>query len=166
MWLSLFFNHIIHFNCFYYSIWSRGHVPYRDSKLTRILQPALGGNANTAIICNITLAQVTFCSHSNLSWLTLLKAQVLWFHLFFMLLITFVDSRFMQTRQRVVYCLQAERCVSRIVHMWMRYFFAVLYLFLCFLSSKTLLKCFIIWAYVLMPACRLWMSFFSFLLEE
>ncbi|XP_019187796.1 PREDICTED: kinesin-like protein KIN-7O isoform X2 [Ipomoea nil] len=35
-----------------------GHVPYRDSKLTRILQPALGGNANTAIICNITLAQV------------------------------------------------------------------------------------------------------------
>ncbi|XP_073119255.1 kinesin-like protein KIN-7O isoform X2 [Henckelia pumila] len=35
-----------------------GHVPYRDSKLTRILQPALDGNANTAIICNITLAQI------------------------------------------------------------------------------------------------------------
>ncbi|KAG5562316.1 hypothetical protein RHGRI_005143 [Rhododendron griersonianum] len=35
-----------------------GHVSYRDSKLTRILQPALGGNANTAIICNITLAQI------------------------------------------------------------------------------------------------------------
>ncbi|XWS59013.1 hypothetical protein CRYUN_Cryun08bG0084400 [Craigia yunnanensis] len=35
-----------------------GHVPYRDSKLTRILQPSLGGNANTAIICNITLAQI------------------------------------------------------------------------------------------------------------
>ncbi|CAM8950256.1 unnamed protein product [Rhodiola kirilowii] len=35
-----------------------GHVPYRDSKLTRILQPALGGNANTGIICNITLAQI------------------------------------------------------------------------------------------------------------
>ncbi|XP_010276627.1 PREDICTED: kinesin-like protein KIN-7O isoform X2 [Nelumbo nucifera] len=35
-----------------------GHVPYRDSKLTRILQPALGGNANTAIICNITFAQI------------------------------------------------------------------------------------------------------------
>ncbi|GFY98129.1 P-loop containing nucleoside triphosphate hydrolases superfamily protein [Actinidia rufa] len=35
-----------------------GHVPYRDSKLTRILQPALEGNANTAIICNITLAQI------------------------------------------------------------------------------------------------------------
>ncbi|KAL2318095.1 hypothetical protein Fmac_031971 [Flemingia macrophylla] len=35
-----------------------GHVPYRDSKLTRILQPSLGGNAKTAIICNITLALV------------------------------------------------------------------------------------------------------------
>ena len=36
----------------------RGHVPYRDSKLTRILQPALGGNARTAVICNITPAMV------------------------------------------------------------------------------------------------------------
>jgi centromeric protein E len=33
-----------------------GHIPYRDSKLTRILQPSLGGNAVTAIICNITPA--------------------------------------------------------------------------------------------------------------
>ncbi|KAI8814254.1 P-loop containing nucleoside triphosphate hydrolase protein [Cladochytrium replicatum] len=32
------------------------HIPYRDSKLTRILQPSLGGNARTAIICNITTA--------------------------------------------------------------------------------------------------------------
>ncbi|KAJ2162365.1 hypothetical protein GGF46_000729 [Coemansia sp. RSA 552] len=31
-----------------------GHVPYRDSKLTRILQPSLGGNAKTLIICTIT----------------------------------------------------------------------------------------------------------------
>ncbi|EFJ10522.1 hypothetical protein SELMODRAFT_127882 [Selaginella moellendorffii] len=35
-----------------------GHVPYRDSKLTRILQPALGGNARTVIICNVTPAMV------------------------------------------------------------------------------------------------------------
>lgn len=34
----------------------RSHVPYRDSKLTRILQPSLGGNAKTAIICAITPA--------------------------------------------------------------------------------------------------------------
>ncbi|PIA53947.1 hypothetical protein AQUCO_00900489v1 [Aquilegia coerulea] len=46
-----------------------GHVPYRDSKLTRILQPSLGGNANTAIICNITLAQIhTDETKSNLQF--------------------------------------------------------------------------------------------------
>ena len=32
------------------------HIPFRDSKLTRILQPALGGNSKTAIVCNVTLA--------------------------------------------------------------------------------------------------------------
>lgn len=32
------------------------HVPFRDSKLTRILQPALGGNARTTIVCTITPA--------------------------------------------------------------------------------------------------------------
>ncbi|KAH7288052.1 hypothetical protein KP509_31G009400 [Ceratopteris richardii] len=31
-----------------------GHVPYRDSKLTRILQSSLGGNARTAIICTMS----------------------------------------------------------------------------------------------------------------
>ncbi|KAJ7957827.1 Kinesin-like protein [Quillaja saponaria] len=34
-----------------------GHVPYRDSKLTRILQNCLGGNARTAIICTISPAR-------------------------------------------------------------------------------------------------------------
>eukprot|EP00258_Populus_trichocarpa_P021563 XP_024437582.1 kinesin-like protein NACK1 isoform X2 [Populus trichocarpa] len=33
-----------------------GHIPYRDSKLTRILQHSLGGNACTAIICTLSPA--------------------------------------------------------------------------------------------------------------
>ncbi|CAA7408430.1 unnamed protein product [Spirodela intermedia] len=33
-----------------------GHIPYRDSKLTRILQVSLGGNARTAIICTMSPA--------------------------------------------------------------------------------------------------------------
>ncbi|KAK6143430.1 hypothetical protein DH2020_023778 [Rehmannia glutinosa] len=35
----------------------QGHINYRDSKLTRILQPALGGNARTAIICTLSPAR-------------------------------------------------------------------------------------------------------------
>ncbi|KFM22412.1 Centromere-associated protein E [Auxenochlorella protothecoides] len=43
------------------------HIPYRDSKLTRILQPALGGNARTAIICAVTPAALHVEeSHSTL----------------------------------------------------------------------------------------------------
>ncbi|KAJ7979191.1 Kinesin-like protein [Quillaja saponaria] len=34
----------------------RSHIPYRDSKLTRILQSSLGGNARTAIICTMSPA--------------------------------------------------------------------------------------------------------------
>ncbi|KAE8656433.1 hypothetical protein F3Y22_tig00117000pilonHSYRG00047 [Hibiscus syriacus] len=35
-----------------------GHIPYRDSKLTHILQNALGGNARTAIICTMSPERV------------------------------------------------------------------------------------------------------------
>ncbi|KAL6982718.1 hypothetical protein U1Q18_016106 [Sarracenia purpurea var. burkii] len=47
------------------------HIPYRDSKLTRILQNSLGGNARTAIICTICPAH----SHVEQSRNTLLFAS-------------------------------------------------------------------------------------------
>ena len=45
-------------SCAPWSAPAGGHIPYRDSKLTRILQPSLGGNAKTAIICACTPAVV------------------------------------------------------------------------------------------------------------
>ncbi|PKA46498.1 Kinesin-like protein NACK1 [Apostasia shenzhenica] len=48
-----------------------GHIPYRESKLTRILQSSLGGNARTAIICTICPAR----SHIEQSRNTLLFAS-------------------------------------------------------------------------------------------
>lgn len=48
-----------------------GHIPYRESKLTRILQPCLGGNARTAIICTMCPAR----SHIEQSRNTLLFAS-------------------------------------------------------------------------------------------
>ncbi|KAH0463420.1 hypothetical protein IEQ34_008002 [Dendrobium chrysotoxum] len=47
------------------------HVPYRDSKLTRILQNSLGGNARTAIICTMSPAR----SHIEQTRNTLLFAS-------------------------------------------------------------------------------------------
>lgn len=48
-----------------------GHIPYRESKLTRILQPCLGGNARTAIVCTMCPAR----SHIEQSRNTLLFAS-------------------------------------------------------------------------------------------
>lgn len=49
----------------------QGHINYRDSKLTRILQPCLGGNARTSIICTLSPAR----SHVEQSRNTLLFAS-------------------------------------------------------------------------------------------
>jgi hypothetical protein len=40
------------------------HAPYRDSRLTRLLTPALGGNARAAVICCLTPA-ADFADHSR-----------------------------------------------------------------------------------------------------
>ena len=47
------------------AFFSSSHIPYRDSKLTRILQPSLGGNAKTAIICNVSPSAIEE-THSTL----------------------------------------------------------------------------------------------------
>ena len=36
---------------------SGGHIPYRNSKLTHLLENALGGNANIAVICTLSLEE-------------------------------------------------------------------------------------------------------------
>jgi kinesin family protein 5 len=44
------------------------HVPYRDSKLTRILQESLGGNAKTTLVINISM-----CSYNDREILSTLR---------------------------------------------------------------------------------------------
>ncbi|KAL4441418.1 hypothetical protein ABPG74_013713 [Tetrahymena malaccensis] len=44
------------------------HVPYRDSKLTRILQESLGGNARTTLVINISM-----CSYNDKETLSTLR---------------------------------------------------------------------------------------------
>ncbi|GMG08816.1 hypothetical protein B5S30_g718 [[Candida] boidinii] len=41
------------------------HIPYRDSKLTRLLQPSLSGNSVVSILCTIHLSQNTYSETLN-----------------------------------------------------------------------------------------------------
>lgn len=43
----------------------RVHVPYRDSKLTRILQDSLGGNSKTLFICCVSPSSLNFSESVN-----------------------------------------------------------------------------------------------------
>lgn len=45
-----------------------GHIPYRDSKLTRILQDSIGGNTRTCLIA--TIAPLTDCAEETISTLS------------------------------------------------------------------------------------------------
>jgi len=47
------------------------HVPYRDSKLTRLLQDCLGGNCQTTLIATVTPASV--CYNESLNTLKFAK---------------------------------------------------------------------------------------------
>ncbi len=46
---------------------TNGHVPYRDSKLTRLLQPALSGSAAISVIC--TMSPLPECFNESMSTL-------------------------------------------------------------------------------------------------
>ena len=41
------------------------HIPYRDSKLTRLLQDCLGGNCKTSLIATITPVSASYTESLN-----------------------------------------------------------------------------------------------------
>ncbi|EED87631.1 predicted protein, partial [Thalassiosira pseudonana CCMP1335] len=56
------------------SFLAKEHIPYRDSKLTRLLQPSLGGNARVCIVANISPALANLEeSHNTLKFATRAK---------------------------------------------------------------------------------------------
>lgn len=52
----------------------KSHIPYRDSKLTRLLQPSLSGNAQVVCVCNISPSEFHIEeSHNTLKFATRAK---------------------------------------------------------------------------------------------
>ena len=49
------------------------HVPYRESKLTRILQDSLGGHTRTSIIATVSPASINQEVGSLLDWLLVIR---------------------------------------------------------------------------------------------
>lgn len=61
----------------------RQHIPYRDSKLTRILEDSLGGNCKTTMMCMVSPALEAFAESlstlkfaNRCTWLILAPAQL------------------------------------------------------------------------------------------
>jgi kinesin family protein 5 len=46
----------------------KDHIPYRDSKLTRILQESLGGNSKTSLVINCSM-----CSYNGKETISTLR---------------------------------------------------------------------------------------------
>lgn len=58
-------------------ICSSGHIPYRDSKLTRILQSSLSGNARISVICTMSPSALAMEeSHNTLKFASRVKKVV------------------------------------------------------------------------------------------
>eukprot|EP00123_Amoebidium_parasiticum_P012425 comp21342_c0_seq1/m.29273 comp21342_c0_seq1/g.29273 ORF comp21342_c0_seq1/g.29273 comp21342_c0_seq1/m.29273 type:complete len:582 (-) comp21342_c0_seq1:108-1853(-) len=55
---------------------NRSHIPYRDSKLTRILQNSLTGNARIAVVCTVNPAPANF-EESNKTLLFAQRAKLI-----------------------------------------------------------------------------------------
>jgi hypothetical protein len=56
----------------------RGHIPYRDSKLTRILQSSISGNAKISVICTISPAGISADeSHNTLNFAKRVKFLII-----------------------------------------------------------------------------------------
>ncbi len=60
-----------------HALQERAHIPYRDSKLTRILEDSLGGNCKTTMMCMISPAMEAFAES-----LSTLKFANRWVHEF------------------------------------------------------------------------------------